>query len=75
MAASVEQQTQAIIDAYDQGRARRAESDDAIVKAARVISTATNKISIKIVEDQQPIVDELVRRAETLSLPAPTQQP
>ncbi len=71
MAASVEQQTQAIIDAYDQGREKRAASDDAIVKAARVISAATNKISTKVVEDQQPVVDELVRRAETLSLPAP----
>lgn len=73
MALSVEQQTQSIIDAYEQGKTNRAEADDAIVKAARVISAATNKISVKIIEDQQPVVNELVQKAERLALPAPTQ--
>jgi len=75
MAASVEQQTQSIIDAYESGKEKRAESDDAIVKAGRVISAATNKLSTKIIEDQQPVVDELVRKAEMLALPAPQQRP
>jgi uncharacterized protein YaaN involved in tellurite resistance len=74
MALSVEQQAQSIIDAYEHGKESRAASDDAIVKASRVISAATNKVSTKIIEDQRQVVDELVQRAEMLALPAPTQQ-
>jgi uncharacterized protein YaaN involved in tellurite resistance len=74
MASSVEQQTQAIIDAYEHGRANRAAADDAIVKASRVISAATNSISTKIIEEQRPVVSELVQKAEVLALPAPPQQ-
>lgn len=72
MAAAVERQSQAILDAYEQGKQMRAENDDAMVRARQVISAATNEISTKVIEDQRPIVDALVRRAETRVLPAPT---
>lgn len=65
MAAAVEQQSQAILDAYKQGKQRRAENDDAMVKARQIISAATNEISTKIIDEQRPVVDALVRRAET----------
>ena len=66
-------QAQAIIDAYAQGKQDRAEVDDAIVKAQRVISVATNTLSTKILEEQRPVVNELVQKAQMLALPAPDQ--
>lgn len=72
MAAAVERQSQAILDAYEQGKQQRAENDDAMVKARQIISAATNEISTRVIEEQRPIVDALVRRAETRVLPAPT---
>jgi uncharacterized protein YaaN involved in tellurite resistance len=71
MAQSVENQAQAIIDAYAQGKQDRAEVDDAIVKARRVISVASDTLSTKILEEQRPVVNELVQRAQRLALPAP----
>lgn len=73
MAAAVERQSQAIIDAYEQGKLRRAENDDAMVKASEVISAATNEVSTRLIEHQSKVVDMLVRKAETPTLPPPTQ--
>jgi len=67
MASAVEQQSQAIIDAYQQGKERRAESDSAIVAAQQVIQNATNRVSVTV-------VDDLVKKAEPLALSAPTEQ-
>jgi uncharacterized protein YaaN involved in tellurite resistance len=73
MAAAVERQSQAIIEAYEQGKERRAENDDAMMKAREVISAATNEVSTRVIERQSKVVDELVRKAEKPALPAPTQ--
>jgi len=67
MASAVEQQSQEIIDAYQQGKERRAESDSAIVAAQQVIQNATNRVSVTV-------VDDLVKKAEPLALSAPTEQ-
>ncbi len=65
MATAVEEQSQAIIDAYVQGKERRAETDSAIIAAQQVIQNATNRVSVTV-------VDDLVKKAAPLALPAST---
>ncbi|WP_220191565.1 toxic anion resistance protein [Ktedonospora formicarum] len=73
MAAAVERQSQAIVEAYEQGKVQRAENDDAMMKAREIISAATNEVSTRLIESQSKVVDALVRKAETPALPPPTQ--
>lgn len=51
MANSIDQQATSIIEAYENGKTRRAEVDDAIVSAQRVIQSATARVSDTIVND------------------------
>lgn len=51
MADSIDQQATSIIEAYENGKARRAEVDDAIVAAQRVIQSATARVSDTVVND------------------------
>ncbi|MBA3945090.1 MAG: toxic anion resistance protein [Herpetosiphonaceae bacterium] len=62
MAGAVEQQAQGIMDAYATGKQRRAEVDDAIVTAQRVIQNATERVSDNVVND---LVSNATRRLET----------
>jgi uncharacterized protein YaaN involved in tellurite resistance len=51
MANSIDQQATSIVEAYENGKARRAEVDDAIVAAQRVIQSATARVSDTVVND------------------------
>jgi uncharacterized protein YaaN involved in tellurite resistance len=64
MAAAVERQSQAIIEAYEQGKQRRAENDEAMLKARDVISAATNELSDRVLTQQNRAVDEVIISAE-----------
>ncbi|MBE3558506.1 MAG: toxic anion resistance protein [Ktedonobacteraceae bacterium] len=57
MAGAVEQQSQAIINAYEEGKRRRAETDTAIVTAQRVIAGATARVN-------DAVINDLVQKAE-----------
>ena len=61
MAAAVEQQAQGLVDAYETGKQRRAEVDDAIVSAQRVIQQATAQVSDTVVGE---LVSNATRRLE-----------
>lgn len=57
MAGAVEEQSQAIITAYEDGKRRRAETDTAIVTAQRVIADATARVN-------DAVLNNLVQEAE-----------
>lgn len=67
MAAAIEQQANGIIDAYNEGKVKRAEADKAIVEAQRVIADSTNRVSDTIVNKY---VDETQATAGTGTNPA-----
>jgi uncharacterized protein YaaN involved in tellurite resistance len=67
MAAAIEQQANGIIDAYNDGKAKRTEADQAIVEAQRVIADSTNRVSDAIVNKY---VEET--QATTAAAPSPT---
>jgi uncharacterized protein YaaN involved in tellurite resistance len=57
MAGAVEQQSQAIITAYQEGKRRRAETDSAIISAQRVIADSTARVN-------DAVINDLVQKAE-----------
>ena len=59
-----------IVKAYQTGKEKRAEVDDAIVKGQRIIQAATEHVSNSVVNE---LVDEAVKSlpAEVTALPAP----
>jgi uncharacterized protein YaaN involved in tellurite resistance len=71
MANAIEQQADGIVKAYQAGREKRAQVDDAIVKGQRIIQAATEHVSGTVVTE---LVDEAVKPlpAEVTALPSGT---
>jgi uncharacterized protein YaaN involved in tellurite resistance len=72
MAAAIEQQANGIINAYNDGKVKRAEADNAIVEAQKVIADSTNRVSDAIVNKYVEETQATTAASPTPALPLAT---
>jgi len=72
MANAIEQQADGIVKAYESGKEKRAQVDDAIVKGQRIIQTATEHVSNTVVNE---LVGEAVKPLPPEVTPCQRPQP